>query len=122
MTEEDRQVYVEEMRRRRGYVLDYHRLLAEHDFDTMRAFNELLETVYLSQRRLDRKTKELIFAATLTVMRSSQAHIRGHIRAALHAGASPEEVLEAIEITLPQAGRVAFQDGFAAWVQECGGP
>jgi 4-carboxymuconolactone decarboxylase len=34
---------------------------------------------------------------------------------ALAEGASAQEVLEAIEITLPEAGIVAFQDGFEAW-------
>jgi 4-carboxymuconolactone decarboxylase len=114
-TDAEKEAYLDEMRERRGYVLDYHRLLADHDFDVMRAFNELLETVYLSERRLDRKTKELIFCATLTVMRSGRAHIRSHIRAALNAGASPEEILEALEIILPEAGVVAFQEGLDAW-------
>jgi 4-carboxymuconolactone decarboxylase len=34
---------------------------------------------------------------------------------ALDLGLSKEEILEAIEISLPEAGVVAFQEGFEAW-------
>jgi 4-carboxymuconolactone decarboxylase len=76
--------------------------------------------VYTTQRRLDRKTKELVFCATLTVMRAGKGQLQSHIRAALQHGASPEEVLEAIEIALPEAGVVAFQAGFEAWREVVG--
>jgi len=75
---------------------------------------------YLDQRRLDRKTKELIFIVSLTVMRASKGHIQSHIRVALDLGLSPEEILEAIEIALPEAGVVAFQAGFEAWQELTG--
>jgi 4-carboxymuconolactone decarboxylase len=48
-------------------------------------------------------------------MRASRAHIQSHIRVALDLGLSKEEILEAIEISLPEAGVVAFQEGFEAW-------
>lgn len=34
---------------------------------------------------------------------------------ALDLGLTPQEILEAIEIALPEAGIVAFQTGFEAW-------
>lgn len=107
--------YLAEMARNRGYVLDYHRGLAEADFPVLRELNDLIEGVYLSERSLDRKTKELLFVVSLVVMRSSEHHIQSHIRTALGSGATPREVLEAIEIALPEAGVVAFQAGFEAW-------
>jgi 4-carboxymuconolactone decarboxylase len=79
------------------------------------AANGLVEAAYLKERRLDRKTKELIFVASLTAMRASRAHIQSHIRLALDLGLSKEEILEAIEISLSEAGVVAFQEGFEAW-------
>jgi len=116
MTERDeRRAYLDRMVRARGYVLDYHKVLAEQDFETLRAFDAMLEQVYLKERRLDRKTKELLFVLSLTVLRSERAHIESHIRAALKAGATEGEVLEAIELALPEAGVVAFQHGFDAW-------
>ncbi len=114
-TDDERQAYIDAMARARGYVLDYHKVMAKADFETLMAANALIESVYLRQRALDRRTKELIFITTLTVMRAGKGHIQSHIRAALDLGVTPQEILEAIEITLPEAGVVAFQVGFEAW-------
>jgi 4-carboxymuconolactone decarboxylase len=114
-TREEKQAYIDQMAKERGYVLDYHKVMTEHDFDVLQAANGLVDAAYLKQRRLDRKTKELIFIVSLTVMRASKGHIQSHIRVALDLGVSKEEILEAIEITLPEAGVVVFQEGFEAW-------
>ena len=117
---EERQAYLDELVEARGYVLDYHKVLAEQDFDALRAFNGLIEAVYLKERLLDRKTKELLFVLSLTVMRSDKEHIKSHVRAALANGATEGEILEAIELSLPEAGIVAFQHGFDAWKEVTG--
>jgi 4-carboxymuconolactone decarboxylase len=117
---DDAQQYVDDMARTRGYVLDYHKVMAKHDFPVLQAANNLVAKAYLQQRTLDRKTKELIFVATLTVLRGSKDHLQSHIKVAVELGATPQEVLEAIEIALPQAGVVAFQVGFEAWTDYFG--
>jgi 4-carboxymuconolactone decarboxylase len=109
------QEYIDDMARKRGYVLDYHKIMAKHDFEVLQAANNLVGKAYLEQRTLDRKTKELIFIVSLTVMRASKGHIQSHIKVALDLGLTPQEILEAIEISLPEAGVVAFQTGFDAW-------
>ncbi len=114
------QEYIDDMARTRGYVLDYHKVMAKYDFEVLQAANNLVNKAYLEPRLLDRKTKELIFIVSLTVMRASKGHIQSHIRVALDIGLTPEEILEAIEIALPEAGVVAFQAGFEAW-RECVG-
>lgn len=114
------QEYIDEMARKRGYVLDYHKVMAKQDFEVLQAANGLVSAAYLSDRTLDRKTKELIFIVSLTVMRASKGHIQSHIRVALDLGVSPREILEAIEISLPEAGIVAFQTGFDAWREVVG--
>ncbi|MDP9474777.1 MAG: carboxymuconolactone decarboxylase family protein [Actinomycetota bacterium] len=108
------------MARKRGYVLDYHKVMAAQDYEVLQAANGIVDAAYLKQRTLDRKTKELIFTVSLTVMRASKGHIKAHINAALEAGATEEEVLEAIEISIPEAGIVAFQQGFDAWREVTG--
>jgi 4-carboxymuconolactone decarboxylase len=113
----DQQAFINDMVKRRGYVLDYHKVLTRQDFPVMQAADNLIHAVYLKERRLDRKTKELIFVTSLTVMRAEKAHIQSHIRVALKLGLSAEEILEAIEIALPEAGVVAFQWGFDAWCE-----
>ncbi len=116
----DPQEYIDDMARKRGYVLDYHKVMAKQDFPVLQAANQLVGAAYLEQRTLDRKTKELIFIVSLTVMRASKGHIQSHIRVALDLGLTPIEILEAIEIALPEAGVVAFQAGFDAWREVVG--
>jgi 4-carboxymuconolactone decarboxylase len=115
MTTPDAQGYIDDMARKRGYVLDYHKVMAKHDFEVLQAANGLVNAAYLSERLLDRKTKELIFICSLTVLRAPKGQIESHIRVALDLGVSAQEILEAIEIALPEAGVVAFQIGFDAW-------
>ncbi|GAA1106735.1 carboxymuconolactone decarboxylase family protein [Streptomyces javensis] len=119
-TVQEPQEYIDDMARKRGYVLDYHKVMAKQDFDVLRAANGLVGAAYLDQRTLDRKTKELIFIVSLTVMRASKGHIQSHIKVALSLGLTPQEILEAIEISLPEAGIVAFQTGFEAWREVVG--
>jgi 4-carboxymuconolactone decarboxylase len=116
----DPQQYIDDMARSRGYVLDYHKVMAKHDFDVLQAANGVVSAAYLKQRTLDRKTKELIFIVSLTVMRAPTSHIQSHIRVALDLGVSSQEILEAIEISLPEAGVVAFQAGVEAWREVVG--
>jgi len=119
-SQEEKQAYINEMVEKRGYVLDYHKVMAAQDYDVLQAANGLVSAAYLKERRLDRKTKELIFIVSLTVMRASKGHIQSHIKVALDLGVSKEEILEAIEISLPEAGIVAFQEGFDAWREVTG--
>lgn len=119
-TEVSAQQYVDDMARTRGYVLDYHKLMAKQDFGVLQAANGLVNAAYLDARSLSRATKELIFIVSLTVMRASKSHIQSHIRVALDEGVTPQEILEAIEISLPEAGIVAFQAGFQAWAEVVG--
>ncbi|MCS5715965.1 carboxymuconolactone decarboxylase family protein [Herbiconiux sp. CPCC 205716] len=111
----DAQAYIDEMATSRGYVLDYHKVMAKHDFEVLQATNGLVNAAYLKPRLLDRATKELIFIVSLTVLRAPKGQIESHIRVALDLGLTAQEILEAIEISLPEAGVVAFQIGFDAW-------
>jgi 4-carboxymuconolactone decarboxylase len=116
------QEYVDDMVRRRGYALDYHKRMAAADLTVLEAADGLVSAAYLQPRSLDRKTKELLFVLSLTVLRADDHHIAGHIRVALNEGATPQEILEAIEIALPEAGVVAFQHGFRVWAEVTGAP
>jgi 4-carboxymuconolactone decarboxylase len=117
---DDAQAYIDDMARTRGYVLDYHKAMAKQDFPVLQAANGLVSAAYLDQRLLDRRTKELIFIVSLTVMRAAKGHIQSHIKVALDLGVTAQEILEAIEISLPEAGVVAFQHGFEAWKEVVG--
>jgi 4-carboxymuconolactone decarboxylase len=120
MDTDDPQEYLDDMVRRRGYALEYHKLIVGADFEFARAANELAEVAYMKQRRLDQRTKELLFITSLAALRAPKRHIQGHIRVALELGLEPVEILEALEIVLPEAGVVAFQEGFEAWAEVVG--
>lgn len=117
---DDAQQYIDDMVTKRGYVLDYHKIMAAADFPVLQAANQMVAAAYLNERRLDRKTKELIFITSLVVARAPKGHIQSHIRVGMDYGLSPEEILEAIEIALPEAGIVAFQTGVEAWAEVVG--
>lgn len=111
----EQQAYIDRLAAERGYVLPYHRVLASVDWDVLGAANTLVHETYLRPRHLNRMTKELLFVLSLVVMRASPQHIESHIRAAAQHGATQQEILEAIEIALPEAGVVAFQHGLEVW-------
>lgn len=114
---DERQAYIDDMVRARGYVLDYHKALVANDLPVMRAANDLIEAAYLAERTLDRRTKELLLIVSLVIMRAPRQQLHAHMRAALEHGATAREVLEALELTLPEAGVVVFQEGFDAWCE-----
>jgi len=116
----EQQEYIDDMARDRGYVLEYHKVMAKQDYTALQAVNKMVHATYLAPRTLDRRTKELIFIVTLTVMRATKGQIQAHIKVALDLGITPREILEAIEIALPESGIVAFQEGFAAWQEVVG--
>ena len=117
MVEAEKQAFVDKMYRDRGYILDFHKVMAAEDFDFLKAYNQLIEAGYTKQRALDAKTKEIIYTVILTAVKSSVEHIKTHIKMALDYGATKQEVLEALEICIPGASVPAFMIGFNAWKQ-----
>jgi 4-carboxymuconolactone decarboxylase len=49
--------------------------MAAHDYLVLRAADDLVSAAYLSQQRLDRGTKDLLFIISLTVLSSDKEHI-----------------------------------------------
>ena len=121
MTREDEvQAYLEEVQQKRGYVLEMHRIAASADLDWARKYDEFIEACYTSPRLLDRKTKELLQIAVETALRADVEQIQVHVRVALREGASPQEILEALQTVTPPVGVLAFRRGLHAWAAETG--
>jgi 4-carboxymuconolactone decarboxylase len=106
---------LEEIAAKRGYVLEMHRILAEADPAFLRAYEDFLDSAYLKERSLDRRTKELVYVAVLTALGAPREQVVAHIRAGLDAGASAAELLEILEQVLPPVGVPRFMEGLAAW-------
>jgi 4-carboxymuconolactone decarboxylase len=112
---DERKAYLEEMKRRRGYVLEYHKVLVAEDLPFMKALNDLLAVSYTDERLLDRKTKELISIGVHTALGSTRAHIKAHIDVARTEGATKREVLEVLELLAAACGVPKFMIGLEAW-------
>ena len=119
LTEEARS-YLEEAERTRGYTLDFHRIMAAADFAWLQKYNAFIEATYTGQRTLDRKTKELLQVAVEAALRADVEQIQEHVRLALQHGATPQEVLEALEAVIAPMGALAFRRGLQAWAAEVG--
>jgi 4-carboxymuconolactone decarboxylase len=102
-------------RKARGYSLPLHSVLAREDADVLAAYEQMMDALYLQRRRLDGKTKELIYVAALVTLGAPEAHVRAHMERARREGATPEEVLETIELLIPAAGVAKASVGFETW-------
>ncbi len=114
---DEQNAYLREMAQMRGYVLDYHKVLIAEDLQFMRALNDFLAVSYTDQRRLDRKTKELVFIAVLTALGAAKDHIKAHIEVAKREGATKEEILELLEMLVMPCGAPKFMMGYEAWTE-----
>ncbi|MFH1031307.1 MAG: carboxymuconolactone decarboxylase family protein [Chloroflexota bacterium] len=114
---EDKQAFVDRMFKERGYILDFHKVMAAEDFEFLKAYEQMIQAGYTKKRTLDAKTKELLYTVILTAVKANVDHVKSHIKMALDYGATKKEILEALEICIPAASVPAFMIGFDAWKQ-----
>ena len=95
-------------------------ILAEADLEWAVKYNEFIEATYTGQRLLDRKTKELLQIVVEAALRADVEQIQAHVRVALREGATPEEILEALQAVIAPMGALAFRRGVQAWAAETG--
>ena len=120
MTTQEKREYLELQYRERGYVLEMHRVLIEEDLDWVKAYFAFTDATYTGQRTLDRKTKELFQIVVETALRADVEQIQAHVRVALDHGATPREILEALESVVMPMGMLAMRRGLQAWATEVG--
>ncbi len=120
MSTEETQAFLENAQRERGYSLEMHRILAEADLEWVKKYNAFIDATYTGQRLLDRKTKELLQVVVEAALRADVDQIQAHIRVALREGATPEEILEALQTVIMPMGGLAFRRGVQAWAAETG--
>ena len=118
MTTEEKQAYLDKAYKDRGYVLEMHRIMVEADLDWVKAYDPFIEATYTGQRTLDRKTKELLQIAVEAALRADVDQIGAHVRVALDNGATPREILEALQCVVMPMGMLAFRRGLQALVAE----
>ncbi len=113
-TPEEKQAYLQEMVRTRGYVSRSHTLLANYDLNALKAFNPVPMTVYVAQRSLACLTKELCLVVGFAALRGPPYAMQSHMRKAVSFGASESMLLQALELLLPEAGASAVEPALRA--------
>jgi len=99
----------------RGFRLALHKVFAHADWEFVKKFEEWVQYVYLSERHLDRRTKELLIVGITATHKSPPEHIEVHMRAALAAGATKEELIVVAELAGNWGGFVPRTNAVEAW-------
>ena len=120
MTTGDQQAFLDETGQNRGYTLEMHQIMAANDLEWAKKYNQFIEATYTGQRLLDRKTKELLQIVVEAALRADVEQIQAHVRVALESGASPREILEALQAVIAPMGALAFRRVLQAWAAETG--
>ena len=120
MASDEKEEMLQEIAQSRGYTLEMHRIMAEVDMEWVTSYNQFINATYTGQRLLDRKTKELLQVAVEAALRADVDQIQAHIRVAIAEGASPMEVLEAMQCVIMPMGALAYRRGLQAWSAETG--
>ena len=120
MSTDESQAFLDEAAQHRGYTLEMHQIMATHDLEWAKKYNQFIEATYTGQRLLDRKTKELLQIVVEAALRADVEQIQAHVRVALQEGASPREILEALQAVIAPMGALAFRRGLQAWAAETG--
>ncbi len=99
---------LEEIRRTRGFVESFHRILAKYDTSALSTYSELW-SLNFQRSRLDIKTVSLIRLAVVAALRDSTAV--GHsFDQAMDNGASVAEAVDAIKISAYFSGILTMVD------------
>ncbi|HAJ00784.1 MAG: carboxymuconolactone decarboxylase family protein [Chloroflexota bacterium] len=120
MSNDDNQAFLANAEQTRGYTLEMHRIMAETDREWATKYNDFIEATYTGQRLLDRKTKELLQIVVEAALRADVEQIQAHVKVALEVGATPREILEALQAVIAPMGALAFRRGLQAWAAETG--
>ena len=120
MSSEEAEAILKSTQQGRGYSLEVHRIMAEADLEWVKKYNDFIDATYTGQRLLDRKTKELLQVVVEAALRADADQIQAHIKVAYREGATPQEVLEALQTVIMPMGGLAFRRGVQAWAAETG--
>lgn len=88
---------LERIERERGFVREWPRLLAERDPDFMECLHNVTTHALHKRDHLPRKMKEIIIIC-LNAFDYYEYGFRIHVRSALKAGVTEEELLDALEV------------------------
>ena len=95
--EEQTKELIERITRERGFPRPWHRLLAERDPKFMELYHKKAMHAVYERNALPRKFKEILLVC-LDAVTFYEEGFRIHVRNALKAGATEDEIVEALEV------------------------
>ncbi len=101
------------VRAKRGYVLTYHRMLAQDDPDLLAAYDAFYERLTLNPRVLTMQQRELVWAALQVAAR--EAHGQIHMRRAYKVGLGSPELSDSLAIAGAVEAWPAMRFGPTHW-------
>jgi alkylhydroperoxidase/carboxymuconolactone decarboxylase family protein YurZ len=109
-----------EVKRKRGYVLSYHRLLNEISPDLLAAYDAFYTQFTLTGRRLSAPEKETVWLALIGATRAVPSGII-HVKRAVKAGMSRDAIADAFALAAACESLDALEfprAAFAAWTDQ----
>ena len=85
--------------------------MAEVDLEWAKTYGAFIEATYTGQRTLDRKTKELLQIVVEAALKADVEQIQAHVHVALESGATPTEILEALQAVIAPMGALGLPPG-----------
>ena len=105
---------------RQGKTVMSGTILDTCDPDVGAAVGRLSEVIDQRSRGLDDRTREIVKSVILVCVRASDERVEAQMRRALAAGASAQDLLEAIEVIITPAGLPVFDAGLSVWARVTG--
>lgn len=105
---------LERMRARRGYVLAFHELLAEHLPEVLEAYDAYYSRIWLTRNVLDARTKELVAIGIHAAVLEREG-LEIHMRRAVEAGVTEPEIVEAFTLAAIPAGTYGVVVAAEVW-------
>ena len=102
------------MREKRGYVLAFHELLAEHLPDVLDTYDAYYSSTWLTENVLDARTKELVAIGIHTAVLEREG-LEIHMKRAVEAGATEAEIVEAFVLAAIPAGTYGLVIAAETW-------
>lgn len=91
---------LERIRASRGYVLPMHELLAKYHPEYLETYDAWFTSVMREDSPLSRKVREFVMIAVCLSINSPENVVIAHMRRAMEHGATPEELLAVVELTV----------------------
>ena len=99
---------------KRGYLLAFHELLAEHLPGLLERYDDYYTGTWLEQNVLDSKTKELVAIGIHAAVLEPEG-LEIHMRRAVEAGATEAEIVESFALAAIPAGAYSMVVAADVW-------